>query len=165
MAGGLQSLGVIDLFSGWAGLQLSGLDLPWPALFAVLHLLFFAMHYLFASQTAHVGALFAAFCSLMISAGEGAAQVAQAGVLQLCLVAAADDSTRVPPQLAAMSLAYNVNLFGSLTHYASGQAAVYFGAGYLKTEDVFLQGAACAAANLLLWASVGMLWWKVLGWY
>jgi hypothetical protein len=30
----------------------------------------------------------------------------------------------VPPQLAAMSLAYNVNLFGSLTHYASGQAAV-----------------------------------------
>ncbi|WIA38713.1 hypothetical protein OEZ86_002013 [Tetradesmus obliquus] len=140
MAGGLQSLGVIDLFSGWAGGQLSGLDLPWPALFAGLHLLFFGMHYLFASQTAHVGALFAAFCSLMISAG-------------------------VPPQLAAMSLAYNVNLFGSLTHYASGQAAVYFGAGYLKTEDVFLQGAACAAANLLLWGSVGMLWWKVLGWY
>jgi DASS family divalent anion:Na+ symporter len=70
MAGGLQSLGVIDLFSGWAGSQLSGLDLPWPALFAGLHLLFFAMHYLFASQTAHVGALFAAFCSLMISAGE-----------------------------------------------------------------------------------------------
>lgn len=30
----------------------------------------------------------------------------------------------VPPKLAAMSLAYNVNLFGSLTHYASGQAAV-----------------------------------------
>jgi hypothetical protein len=69
MAGGLQSLGVIDLFSGWAGGQLSGLALPWPALFAVLHLLFFSMHYLFASQTAHVGALFAAFCSLMISAG------------------------------------------------------------------------------------------------
>jgi DASS family divalent anion:Na+ symporter len=42
---------------------------------------------------------------------------------------------------------------------------VYFGAGYLKTEDVFLQGATCAAANLLLWGSVGMLWWKVLGWY
>jgi hypothetical protein len=118
-------------------------------------------------------------------------------------------------------MAYNVNLFGSLTHYASGQAAVskrsqkalrlllcilracavyvnnlhaelgickpsclslrtmlacpvmspsvrvqvYFGAGYLKTEDVFLQGAACAVANLLLWGSVGMLWWKVLGWY
>lgn len=64
-----------------------------------------------------------------------------------------------------MSLAYNVNLFGSLTHYASGQAAVYFGAGYLKTEDVFVQGAACAVASLLLWGGVGMAWWKVLGWY
>lgn len=42
---------------------------------------------------------------------------------------------------------------------------VYFGAGYLKTEDVFMQGAVCAVANLLLWGSVGMLWWKFLGWY
>lgn len=71
----------------------------------------------------------------------------------------------IPPQLAAMSLAYNVNLFGSLTHYASGQAAVYIGPGFLKNGDVFVQGAACAVASLLLWSSVGMLWWKFLGWY
>lgn len=71
----------------------------------------------------------------------------------------------VPPQLAAMSLAFNVNLFGSLTHYASGQAAVYYGSGFLKTKDVFVQGAACAAMSLLLWGTVGMLWWKFLGWY
>lgn len=70
MSLGLQSLGVIDLFSGWAGGHLSSLALPWPVLFGGLHLLFFSMHYLFASQTAHVGALYAAFCSLMISAGQ-----------------------------------------------------------------------------------------------
>lgn len=58
------------MFSDWAGGQLSHLLLPWPVLFAGMHLLFFSMHYLFASQTAHVGALYAAFCSLMISAGE-----------------------------------------------------------------------------------------------
>lgn len=71
----------------------------------------------------------------------------------------------VPPQLAALSLAYNVNLFGSLTHYASGQAAVYFGSGFLKTKDVFVQGAACAVLSWVLWGGVGMLWWKFLGWY
>ena len=37
-----------------------------------------------------------AFCAMMLAAG-------------------------VPPVLAAMSLAYSVNLFGSITHYASGQ--------------------------------------------
>lgn len=140
MSLGLQSLGVIDAFSGYAGSQLDALGLPWPALFAALHLTYFLAHYMFASQTAHVGALFAAFCSLMISSG-------------------------VPPQLAAMSLAFNVNLFGSLTHYASGQAAVYYGSGFLKTKDVFVQGAACAVMSLLLWGSVGMLWWSFLGWY
>jgi di/tricarboxylate transporter len=70
MSLGLQSLGVIDTFSGWAGGQLDALALPWPALFAGLHLTYFGAHYLFASQTAHVGALYAAFCSLMISAGK-----------------------------------------------------------------------------------------------
>lgn len=70
MSLGLQSLGVIDVFSSWAGGQLETLDLPWPALLGLLHLLFFSMHYLFASQTAHVGALYTAFCSLMITAGE-----------------------------------------------------------------------------------------------
>lgn len=71
----------------------------------------------------------------------------------------------VPPQLAVMSLAYNVNLFGSLSHYASGQAAVYYGAGFLKTGEIFGQGLVCAAASLALWGSVGMAWWKLLGWY
>jgi DASS family divalent anion:Na+ symporter len=69
MSMGLQSLGVIDAFSGFAGAKLDALALPWPALFAALHLTYFGAHYMFASQTAHVGALYAAFCSLMISAG------------------------------------------------------------------------------------------------
>jgi DASS family divalent anion:Na+ symporter len=64
-----------------------------------------------------------------------------------------------------MSLAFNTNLFGSMTHYASGQAAVYFGSGFLKTKDVFAQGAACGLLNLLLWGGAGMLWWNFLGWY
>jgi hypothetical protein len=38
--------------------------------------------------------------------------------------------------LAAMTLAYSINLFGSLTHYASGQAAVFYGSGYMSLPEV-----------------------------
>jgi hypothetical protein len=62
---------------------------------------------------AQVGALYTAFCAMMLAAG-------------------------VPPILAAMTLAYNVNLFGSITHYASGQAAVYCGSGFMKIPEVRL---------------------------
>ncbi len=71
----------------------------------------------------------------------------------------------VPPQLAALTLAFNVNLFGSLTHYASGQAAVYYGSGFVELKEVFKVGAACAVMDLTIWGVLGMAWWKFLGWY
>eukprot|EP00955_Chlamydomonas_euryale_P065885 359384-Chlamydomonas_euryale.AAC.4 len=71
----------------------------------------------------------------------------------------------VPPVLAAMSLAYNVNLFGSITHYASGQAAVYCGSGFVKIPEVFTLGAVNGVLALALWAGLGMPVWKLLGWW
>ena len=38
-------------------------------------------------------------------------------------------ATGVPPVLGALSLGFMSNLFGSITHFGSGQAAVYYGAG------------------------------------
>lgn len=136
----LQQHGVVASFTDWASGGLEALHLPWPALFGALHLQFFLLHYLFASKTAHVGALYAAFLSLMLAGG-------------------------VPPQLAAMSLAYNMALQSGMTHYASGQAAVYYGSGFLSMKEVFVGGAACAATSLLIWGTVGMAWWKVIGWW
>lgn len=37
--------------------------------FFILHTAFFGLHYLFASQTAHIGALYAAFLAMMLAAG------------------------------------------------------------------------------------------------
>ncbi|KAI8470754.1 MAG: Sodium/sulfate symporter [Monoraphidium minutum] len=136
----LQDKGVIAAFTDWASGQLAALHLPWLALFGALHLQFFLLHYMFASKTAHVGALYAAFLSLMLAGG-------------------------VPPKLAAMSLAYNVCINGGLTHYASGQAAVYYGSGFLNLREIFSAGAACGAAGLAIWGAAGMAWWKVLGWW
>lgn len=140
MSSALGTLGLIGSFSDFAGGALTSLGLPTMALFAALHVLFWGVHYLFASQTAHIGALYAAFLTLMLAAG-------------------------VPPLLAAMSLAYNQNLFGSMTHYASGQAAVYCGAGYTRSGEVFKVGAALGLMSMALYGTVGMAWWRVLGWW
>lgn len=140
MSGQLNTLGVIKAFADGAGGALAALNLSWMHMFGLLHVIFFCLHYMFASQTAHVGALYSAFCAMMLSAG-------------------------VPPILAAISLAYSINLFGSITHYASGQAAVYYGSGFMRLNEVFSMGAINGFLGLLLWAVLGMPVWKLLGWY
>ena len=74
-------------------------------------------------------------------------------------------SAGVPGVLAALSLSFLSNLFGSITHYGSGQAAVYIGSGYLELKDVFLFGALFSVINLTIWGGVGSIWWKALGLY
>lgn len=102
MAGQLTNLGIVTWMSDCVAKLLQYFSLSWPAAFGVLQASYFLIHYLFASQTGHVGALYSAFLAMQLAAG-------------------------VPGLLAAMALAYNTNLFGAITHYSSGQAAVYFG--------------------------------------
>lgn len=51
------------------GTQLNALSLGWEPVFFILHVAFFGLHYLFASQTAHIGALYAAFLAMMLASG------------------------------------------------------------------------------------------------
>jgi hypothetical protein len=209
----LNNLGVIQVFANSVGGQLSTLHLPWMPLFGLLHLAFFTMHYFFASQTAHVGALYSAFCAMMLGAGEmmgpqnahaacsyarihEAFAPSQPGLSCRGFVLALSTFTLstgpscpprrtaslptplcpppppiacrpagVPPVLAAITLAYSVNIFGSLTHYASGQAAAYYGSGFMKLNEVFAMGAINGFLGLFLWATLGMPCWKALGWF
>ncbi|GMH38397.1 hypothetical protein BSKO_06281 [Bryopsis sp. KO-2023] len=140
LSGQLNEMGLINLFSDKCGSLLASLNMGWQPVFVILHGVFFFIHYLFASQTAHVGALYTAFLTLMVTAG-------------------------APPLLAALSLAYNTNLFGSITQFASGQAAVYYGAGFMSLKEVFKIGAICAVFNLVVWGVVGGAWWKIIGWW
>ncbi|GLT64740.1 hypothetical protein SLA2020_372140 [Shorea laevis] len=140
MAGQLTNLGVVTWMSDCVGKLLQTLSLSWPAAFGVLQAAYFFIHYLFASQTGHVGALYSAFLAMHLAAG-------------------------VPGVLAALALAYNTNLFGALTHYSSGQAAVYYGAGYVDLPDVFKMGFIMALSNAAIWGVVGTFWWKFLGLY
>ncbi|CAD5171408.1 unnamed protein product [Musa acuminata subsp. malaccensis] len=140
MASQLTNLGIVTWMSNCVAKFLQSFSLSWPAALSVLQASYFLIHYLFASQTAHVGALYSAFLAMHLAAG-------------------------VPGALAALALAYNTNLFGSLTHYSSGQAAVYYGAGYVELPDVFRLGFIVAAVNALIWGVVGTFWWKFLGLY
>lgn len=105
MASQLTNLGVVAWISDSVAKCLQSFSLSWPAAFGVLQAAYFFIHYLFASQTGHVGALYSAFLAMHIAAG-------------------------VPGILAALALGYNTNLFGAITHYSSGQAAVYYGGMY-----------------------------------
>ena len=58
-----------------------------------------------------------------------------------------------------------VNLFGAITHYASGQSAVYCGSKYTTVPGVFKVGFVIATMGMLLYGTMGMMWWKYLGWW
>ncbi|XP_078440985.1 dicarboxylate transporter 2.1, chloroplastic-like [Wolffia australiana] len=139
MAGQLTNLGIVSWMSNCVANVLQS-SLSWPAAFGVLQASYFFIHYLFASQTGHVGALYSAFLAMHLASG-------------------------VPGVLAGLALAYNTNLFGALSHYSSGQAAVYYGAGYVDLPDVFRLGFIMAAINAFIWGVVGAIWWKFLGLY
>ncbi|XP_068637596.1 dicarboxylate transporter 2.1, chloroplastic-like [Aristolochia californica] len=140
MAGQLTNLGIVGWMSNCVAKILQSFSLSWPAAFVILQAAYFFIHYLFASQTGHVGALYSAFLAMHLASG-------------------------VPGVLAALALAYNTNLFGALTHYSSGQAAVYYGASYVDLPDVFRLGFITAMINAAIWGTVGTFWWKFLGLY
>ena len=71
----------------------------------------------------------------------------------------------VPTVLAALTLAYSASLFGGLTHYASGQAAIYYGSQYSTLPEMMKLGFLMGLRSMAVWAVVGMAWWKAIGWY
>ena len=136
MATQLNQLGFIAWFGETMGAQVEGM--AWHMAFLILALVYFYSHYLFASQTAHISAMYAPFLAVAVAVG-------------------------TPPALAALVLAFFSNLFSSLTHYANGPAPVIFGAGYVSMGAWWSIGAAVSVLNIIIWVGVGWLWWDLLG--
>ncbi|HET6978138.1 MAG TPA: DASS family sodium-coupled anion symporter [Pyrinomonadaceae bacterium] len=108
----------------------------WLALASLL-LIYFYAHYVFASITAHVTAMFTPFLIVILAAG-------------------------APPYLAVLSLAYFSNLAAALTHYGTTPAPIYFGAGYTTQRTWWTVGLITSLITILIWSVVGSTWWKVL---
>ncbi len=136
MASSLNQLGFIAWFSDWVGGYVTGVNWVWA--FLVLSVVYFYSHYLFASNTAHVSAMYAPFLAVAMAVG-------------------------TPPLLAALVLAFFSNLFSSMTHYGTGPAPVLFGSGYVELGDWWRIGFIVSLVNIVIWLGVGGVWWKILG--
>ncbi|MEK7855140.1 MAG: anion permease, partial [Acidobacteriota bacterium] len=44
-------------------------------------------------------------------------------------------------------------------------APVYFGLGYVTQKRLWTIGLIASVLNILIWATVGSVWWKFLGWW
>jgi DASS family divalent anion:Na+ symporter len=136
MAGQMNELGLIPWFTRAISSYVSGWG--WVTSFVVLILIYVFSHYLFASMTAHVTAMYPAFLLTAVAAG-------------------------TPVYLAALCLGFFSNLNASITHYAAGPAPIYFGSGYVETSDWWRLGLIIALLNLTIWLGVGMPYWRLLG--
>lgn len=136
MAGSLTTLGFIPWLSSSIGSMLHGMS--WFLVLAILIVFFFYSHYLFASSTAHVTAMYSALLAVAISA-------------------------HVPPMLAALLLGFFGNLNASTTHYASGPAPVLFGSGYVPQNKWWSLNLVLGVFYLVVWIGIGSLWIKVIG--
>ncbi|MDD3311216.1 anion permease [Pseudodesulfovibrio sp.] len=107
MASGLKKAGVLSWMGGMVAAHLQGLE---PMTVAVmLVILFFVLHYFFASTTAHTTALLPLFMAT-------AAPLVPAEML---------------PRLALM-LAGSLGLMGIITPYATGPSPIWYGSGYIS---------------------------------
>jgi DASS family divalent anion:Na+ symporter len=138
MASYLTQLGLIGWFSETIGGVFGGLG--WQPAFLGLSLIYFYSHYFYASCTAHVSSMYAAFLAVAIAVG-------------------------TPPLLGALVLGFFSNLFSSTTHYGTGPAPVLFSAGYVEVTDWWRLGGIVSVINIAIWLVVGGAWWKMLGYW
>ena len=133
-----ESLGETGLTKRFA--EASGnltLGWSWLAALGVLVLIYFYVHYGFASITAQVTAMYTPFLVVILAAG-------------------------APPYLAVLSLAYFSSLGASLTHYGTTSAPIYFGGGYVSQRRWWWLGFLASLINIPVWLIIGFAWWKLL---
>lgn len=138
MASYLTRLGLIPWFSETVGAVFG--DIGWLPAFLGLSLIYFYSHYFFASCTAHVSSMYAAFLGVALAVG-------------------------TPPLLAALVLGFFSNLFSGTTHYGTGPAPVLFASGYVEVTDWWRLGVIVSVVNIFIWLGIGGVWWKVLGYW
>ena len=101
-------------------------------------MIYFYIHYFFASATAHIGALFPLSLALMVSGG-------------------------IPAFTGAVALGALSNLNGCLTQYGIGSGPVMFGAGYVTQAEWWRAGFIMSLVYLAVWLTIGPYWWMFLG--
>ncbi len=138
MASFLGKMGVTQWFANIVQNSIMSLGLGWISALIIIVMIYVYSHYFFASITAHVTAMFAAFFIATMGAG-------------------------APPMLAALILAFSSSLMMSLTHYATGTSPIIYSSGYISLGEWWRVGFIMSVVNLIIFGTIGALWWKILG--
>ncbi|ENX7610789.1 DASS family sodium-coupled anion symporter [Neisseria gonorrhoeae] len=140
MAAFLNKLGLIKWFSGVLAESVGGLGVSGTAAGVILVLAYMYAHYMFASTTAHITAMFGAFLAAAVS-------------------------LNAPAMPTALMMAAASNIMMTLTHYATGTSPVIFGSGYTTMGEWWKAGFIMSVVNFLIFSVIGSIWWKVLGYW
>jgi divalent anion:Na+ symporter, DASS family len=136
LAGLLAKYGFVAWLAKTLGALFSGMH--WSLTLTLIVLVYLYAQYAFASLTAHVTALYAAFLAVAVAAG-------------------------APALLAAVVLGFFSNLCGVLTNYAAGHSPVVFGGGFVDQVTWWRLGFINSIILAVVWLGVGSIWWKVIG--
>lgn len=138
IASALNQFGLMHYFSDLVKFYIGGFH--WKLGFLLIILLYYYSHYFFASNVAHITAVYAPFLALSIAIG-------------------------APPLLAALFLGFLSSLFGGISTYGSGPAPIFFGAGYIGTKEWWVFGFVVSLVIIITWGLVGSVWWRLIGLY
>lgn len=138
LASGLTDLGFIKWLTTHLAASMKGFT--GIQAFLLLGLIYIYVHYLFATASGHVAALYAPFAATAIAAG-------------------------APPMMVAICFGIFSNLMWSITEYAGGPGPLYFAQGYFERPRFYKINLLVVTFNVILTFAVGMAWWKMLGHY
>lgn len=130
LADGLNKVGFVAWLAKGSSASLVGL--PPTLVLAALVAVFFVVHYMFASITAHVTAM------LPVVLAAGAAVPG------------------VPARTLALLLCFSLGVMGIITPYATGPAPVFYGSGYVSRRDFWTLGLVFGAIFLAALLFIGI---------
>lgn len=138
LASGLTSLGFIKWMSAMFAGALAGFDAM--TAFILLGLGYIYLHYVFATASGHVAAMYVPFAAVAIGAG-------------------------APPMMVAICFAIFSNFMWGITEYAGGPGPIYFGQGYFERPRFYRINFLIVTFNVAVVFISGMVWWKLIGLY
>ena len=134
----LNRLGFIPWFAKILEYQMIGVGMITALILSFIIYLY--SHYFFASMSAHVTSMYAALITLGAAAG-------------------------APAFISSFVVAIASNICGCLTHFGTGPAPVYFGAGYVPQKTWWTIGFGISLLHIIIWLGIGGVWWKFLGYW
>ena len=135
LATALSQSGFIKWAAAFIANGIAGAHMGWISSFLIISLIYIYSHYCFASVTARISAMYAAFVAVAAACG-------------------------APALMVAVAFGIFANLPISLTHYGNGAVPVYFGTGYVSQSEWWRNGFIVCTVNTVVWLTVGMTWWK-----